>query len=70
MPWAEAQANLGDALGLLGERNGEVEYLQKASEAYRNALRVLTPEISLGLHNLVRQNLSRMLAHLAGRQIK
>ena len=44
MDWAATQTNLGNALQLLGQREGEVERLEQAVAAYRAALEERTRE--------------------------
>ncbi|MDR1889448.1 MAG: hypothetical protein LBQ81_08760, partial [Zoogloeaceae bacterium] len=42
--WAIVQGNLGHALGVLGERENNAEYLREAVDAFRSALEILNPK--------------------------
>jgi hypothetical protein len=64
------QNNLGNALKTPGERESGTEMLQKAVEAYREALKELTKEATPYQHKTAQKNLdlaNALLAHRRGK---
>ena len=67
LDWAMTQSNLGDALAMLGEREGGTERLEEAVYAYRAALEEIAPESAPFDSAATQSNLDRVLQVLEAR---